>query len=191
MNLFQLYFNIISKFQGTANGMETNYYTLLDSAIGNIPILSKKVVNIVKHCNIYLFSSDESCDHERAKIFIAHEYLTFLILRISEKTKDVVLQNLDKYVNMSLQKNNAHLLGIIYNNFPQEYSQYMYTNGIASLKHLFKHPEINQQLFLFLPTIALNSTAKQCCTISFKTNEEHFGRHDILISINFTFLTNY
>lgn len=171
--------------------METNYYTLLDSAIGNIPILSKKVVNIVKHCNIYLFSSDESCDHERAKIFIAHEYLTFLILRISEKTKDVVLQNLDKYVNMSLQKNNAHLLGIIYNNFPQEYSQYMYTNGIASLKHLFKHPEINQQLFLFLPTIALNSTAKQCCTISFNTNEEHFGRHDILISINFTFLTNY
>lgn len=113
--------------------MDTYDNTLLDSATGNMPVLSKTVVNIVKHCNVYLSSSDENCEAERMKIFTTHEYLTYLILKISDKTRDVFfLQNLEKYIYISLQKNSAHLLGIYFYNFNQEYSQYMYTNGIRS-----------------------------------------------------------
>lgn len=67
------------------------------------------------------------------------------------KSVDIVLYNIEKYVNISLQRNSAHMLGMLYYNFPYEYTQYMYRNGIASLSNLFKHPLINPELFLFLP----------------------------------------
>lgn len=134
--------------------MDTHDYIFLDLAIGNMPVLSKNVVNIVIHCNVYLFSSDVNCEAERMKIFTTHEYLTYVILKIFDKTRAVVLRDLEKYIYISLQKNSAHLLGIFFYNFPEEYSQYMYTKGIASLKNLFKHPEINPQLFLFLPKMS-------------------------------------
>lgn len=126
------------------------YETILDSAFRSTPLLYKNNVIIVNHCNIYLFSAD--CDDYRIKILIQHEYLAYLIL----KSPYIVMPNIERYVNISLQKNSANLLGIIANNFPFEYNQYMYTNGIRSFKNLFKHPEINPLLFTFLPNMGYN-----------------------------------
>lgn len=145
--------NLFNFFHKSANfiGLDMGEKTFLDSVLENLPILSQNIVKIVNQCNIYLFSTDVSCYADRIKIFIPHEYLIYLILKRSEKTRDIVLQNIERYVNISLQKNSAHLLGILLYNFPREYSQYMFRYGIASLQNLFMHPEINPLLFKFLP----------------------------------------
>lgn len=113
------------------------------------PLLYKHDVKIVNHCNIYLFPTDVSCDYYRKKIFIPREYLIYLILKSSNSVLYIALQNIGRYINISLQKNSGHLLGIISSNFPYEYSRYMYTHGIESLKNLFKLTEINPLLFFF------------------------------------------
>lgn len=148
--------NLFNTFHKSENfiGLGMGEKTFLDSVLENVPILSHNIVKIVKQCNIYLFSTYVSCYADRIQIFIPHEYLFYLILKSSEKTRDIVLQNIERYVNISLQKNSAHLLGILLYNFPQEYSQYMFRYGIASLQNLFKHPEINPLLFHFLPDMS-------------------------------------
>lgn len=67
---------------------------------------------------------------------------------------NIARQNIGRYINISLQKNSGHLLGIIFNNFPREYNQYMYTHGIESLKNLLKHTEIDPLLLIFLPNMS-------------------------------------
>lgn len=149
VNLFNFYHKFAPNFERVSSDIHD--YTILDTAFRSTPILYKSSLITVVHCNIYLFSADVNCDNYRMKIFIPHEYLTFMILKSSNRVPYDILPNVGKYVNISLQKNSAHLLGIIYHNFPYEYSQYMFTNGISSLKNLLKHPEINPLLFTFLP----------------------------------------
>lgn len=132
--------------------METDSNSLLDLAFENTPIIYKNMENNVNHREIYLLSSDESNAH-RSKLFIPHEYLIFFMLKRSVMFRDTIRQSIGKYINICLQKNSVHLLGIISYNFPNEYSQYMGENGIASLNNLMKHPEINQELFRLLPNM--------------------------------------
>lgn len=151
VNLFNFYQRLAPNFVGVSTSSDMYDYTFLDTAFRSTPLLYKNNFITVNHCNIYLLSSDVCCDKFRMKIFIPHEYLTFLILKRSNRISYVILPNIGKYVKISLQKNSPHLLAIIYYNFPYEYDQYMFTYGVASLKNLLKHPEINPLLFTFLP----------------------------------------
>lgn len=151
VNLFIFYHSIIRDFSVVTRSMDTDGFTILDYAFLNTPIFYKDNVNRVLHCNIYLSSPAVDCNAHRLKIFIPHEYLIYLILKVSDKSRVIVQHNIEKYVNISLQKNNPHLLGLFYYNFPFKYRQYMLKNGIVSLESLFKHPMINPEIFLFLP----------------------------------------
>lgn len=126
---------------------------IFNAAFKNTPVIFTNVVKTAV-CNIYLLDVD--CDVERSNILIPHEYLVFLILKSTVTPRGFVRKNIEIYINISLQKNSAHLLGIFVHNFPLEYNQYMYKNGIASLRNLFKHPEINPILFEFLPDMSYN-----------------------------------
>lgn len=130
-------------------------YSILNAAFINTPVIYNDVVKTAV-CNIYLLYTDLDCDVKRSKIFIPHEYIVYLILKSTFAHRRFVRQNIEIYIKISLQKNSAHLLGIVFHNFPLEYSQYMYKNGVASLKNLFKHPKINPILFRFLPDMSYN-----------------------------------
>lgn len=109
-------------------------------------------MKIVDKCNIFYLFSDVYCDDYRLKVFVPHEYMVYLILKlIVHMSGEIVLRDIERYVNISLQKNNSHLLGIIFYNFPHEYNHYMFRHGIASLKNLLNHPVINPELFVFFP----------------------------------------
>lgn len=149
VNLFNFYNNILSN----ATRFNTKVIALLDSAFSSTPVLYKNDVKIVDFCNVHLFSSDMSCEAQRLKIFLPHEYLIYVIFKsvYMHKSVNIAYYNVEKYVNISLQKNSAHMLGMLFHNFRYEYTQYMYRNGINSLLNLYKHPQINPEIFLYLP----------------------------------------
>lgn len=155
VNLFIFYHKLESNFVRVSTSTDNYGNTILDSAFKSTPLLYKNDVKIVAHCNIYLFHTDVSCDYYRKKIFIPHEYLIYLILNsLNRVLYNIARQNVGRYINISLQKNSGHLLGIISKNFPREYSRYMYTHGIESLKNLLKHTEIDPLLLIFLPNMS-------------------------------------
>lgn len=151
INLFNLYYKDLA----IIAYLDIDDFSILNAAFNNTPVIYKNVVKTAV-CNIYLLSTDVNCDVERSKIFVPHEYLVYLILNSTFKPRGFVRQNIETYINISLQKNSAHLLGILVHNYHLEYSQYMYKNGIASLGNLFKHPEVNPILFKFLPDMSYN-----------------------------------
>lgn len=149
VNLFNFYHNLSS----IATSLNTKVMALLDSSFSSAPILYKNDVKIVDFCNMYLFTSDMSCETQRLKLFSPHEYLIYVIFKsfYTNMSVNTVLRNIEKYVNISLQKNSAHMLGMLYHNFPNEYNQHMYRHGVKSLLNLYKHPQINQEILLYLP----------------------------------------
>lgn len=151
INLFNLYYKDLA----IIAYLDIDDFSILNAAFNNTPVIYKNVVKTAV-CNIYLLSTDVDCDVERLKIFIPHEYLVYLILNSTFTQRGLVRQNIETYINISLQKNSAHLLGILVHNYHLEYSQYMYKNGIESLRNLFKHPEVNPILFKFLPDMSYN-----------------------------------
>lgn len=154
VNLFIFYYEFSTNFSSIITSFDNNKITFLDAAFANTPILYKKKLKVVDNsCNIFSVFSDVHCDDYRLKVFVPHEYMVYLILKstISHISGKIGLRDIERYVNISLQRNNAHLLGIIFHNFPHEYNHYMFKHGIASLKNLLKHPEIDPVLFSFLP----------------------------------------
>lgn len=174
--------------------MDTDGLTILDYAFLNTQIFYKNIIKRVLHCNIYLFSPDVDCNAHRLKIFFPHEYLIYLILKISDTSRYIVQHNIEKYVNISLQKNNAHYLGLLFYNFPFKYSQYMYKNGIVSLKNVFKHPIINPELFLFLPNMkhdCSDITSKSILHDIIEDKKKLFGLQEFLIFLYLKSLANH
>lgn len=153
VNLLNFYYEFSTNFSSIIASFDNDKITFLDAAFASTPIFYKKEVKIVDECNIFDLFSEVYCDDYRLKVFVPHEYIVYLILKstISHFSGKIVLRDIERYVNISLQKNNAYLLGIIFHNFPREYNHYMFRHGIASLKNLLKHPEINPGLFVFLP----------------------------------------
>lgn len=82
--------------------MDIYDYIFLDLVIGNMLVFFKNVVNIVKYCNVYFFFLDVNCEVERMIIFIMYEYLIYVILKIFDKIRVVVLWDFEKYIYISL-----------------------------------------------------------------------------------------
>lgn len=82
--------------------MDIYDYIFLDLVIGNMLVFFKNVVNIVIYCNVYFFFLDVNCEVERMKIFIMYEYLIYVILKIFDKIRVVVLWDFEKYIYISL-----------------------------------------------------------------------------------------
>lgn len=82
--------------------MDIYDYIFLDLVIGYMLVFFKDVVNIVIYCNVYFFFLDVNCEVERMKIFIMYEYLIYVILKIFDKIRVVVLWDFEKYIYISL-----------------------------------------------------------------------------------------
>ncbi|XP_062607791.1 uncharacterized protein LOC134269602 [Saccostrea cucullata] len=130
--------------------LDVNGDNIIEMAFKHTPILYQENIKTVENCNIYLLTDDSNCEDYRLEIFIPHEYMIYVILKNMPKSRQLVKRSIGKYVNYSLQKNNANLLGILYFNFPFEFSEYTYREGIESMKHLLTHHHINPMIFAFL-----------------------------------------
>lgn len=150
VNLFNFYLKFSKNFSSIIESFNNEDISFLDYAFLSIPVFDKNEAKSVEKCNVYILFSEVDCDYHRLNVFVPHEYMIFLILK-STFSLARISQNIGKYVNISLQKNSPHLLGIVFFNFPHQYMQYMDRYGVTALKNLFKHPKINTEIFLFLP----------------------------------------